>query len=107
MFDVTRLSTFESVQWWKAILDSESRLPNRKPIPVVLLANKVRERDRERERVCLHSIYPPLIYSVIEQMKASSETSTSLIIIVERRVSLRGLRHQQKRILELMKLHVV
>ena len=42
VFDVTRLSTFEAVQMWKADLDSKVLLPNGKPIPAVLLANKVR-----------------------------------------------------------------
>ena len=41
MFDVTRLSTFEAVQMWKDDLDKKVQLPNGKPIPVVLLANKV------------------------------------------------------------------
>ncbi len=41
VFDVTRLSTFEAVQMWKADLDSKVLLPNGKPIPAVLLANKV------------------------------------------------------------------
>ena len=41
VFDVTRLSTFEAVQMWKADLDSKVLLHNGKPIPAVLLANKV------------------------------------------------------------------
>ena len=41
VFDVTRLSTFEAVQMWKADLDNKVRLPNGAPIPAVLLANKV------------------------------------------------------------------
>ena len=41
VFDVTRLSTFEAVQMWKADLDNKVLLPNGKPIPAVLLANKV------------------------------------------------------------------
>ena len=41
MFDVTRLSTFEAVQMWKADLDNKVLLPNGKPVPAVLLANKV------------------------------------------------------------------
>lgn len=40
VFDVTRLSTFEAVQMWKADLDNKVLLPNGKPIPAVLLANK-------------------------------------------------------------------
>lgn len=40
VFDVTRLSTFEAVQMWKADLDNKVLLANGKPIPAVLLANK-------------------------------------------------------------------
>ena len=43
VFDVTRLSTFEAVQMWKADLDNKVLLPNGKPIPAVLLANKARK----------------------------------------------------------------
>jgi Ras-related protein Rab-32 len=39
VFDVTRASTFEAVQKWKADIDSKVEV-NGKPIPVVLLANK-------------------------------------------------------------------
>ena len=59
VFDVTRLSTFEAVQMWKADLDNKVLLPNGKPIPAVLLANKVGERERKREREresVLHSV---------------------------------------------------
>ena len=41
VFDVTRLSTFEAVQMWKSDLDKKVSLPNGKPIPAVLLVNKV------------------------------------------------------------------
>ena len=41
VFDVTRLSTFEAVQMWKSDLDNKVLLPNGKPIPAILLANKV------------------------------------------------------------------
>ena len=41
VFDVTNLSTFEKVQMWKSDLDYKVLLPNGKPIPAVLLANKV------------------------------------------------------------------
>lgn len=41
VFDVTRLSTFEAVQMWKSDLDNKVLLSNGKPIPAVLLANKV------------------------------------------------------------------
>ena len=39
VFDITRLSTFEAVQMWKADLDNTVQLPNGKPIPTVLLAH--------------------------------------------------------------------
>ncbi|KAJ5071332.1 ras-related protein rab-32 [Anaeramoeba ignava] len=41
VFDVTRPETFEGVKKWKQDIDSKVFLPNKKPIPVVLLANKV------------------------------------------------------------------
>jgi Ras-related protein Rab-32 len=42
VFDVTRVSTFEAVQKWKNDIDSKVTLPGTdKPIPVVLLANKI------------------------------------------------------------------
>ncbi|XP_065843943.1 ras-related protein Rab-38-like [Oscarella lobularis] len=40
VFDVTRAATFEAVQKWKNDLDSKVTLPNGKPVPCVLLANK-------------------------------------------------------------------
>ncbi|XP_065191400.1 ras-related protein Rab-32-like [Sycon ciliatum] len=40
VFDVTRTSTFEAVQKWKNDLDTKVTLPNGKPVPCVLLANK-------------------------------------------------------------------
>ena len=46
VFDVTRLSTFEAVQMWKADLDNKVLLPNGKAIPAVLLANKVSKKGR-------------------------------------------------------------
>jgi len=47
VFDVTRVSTFEAVQKWKNDIDSKVTLPGStpgsdpRPIPVVLLANKI------------------------------------------------------------------
>ena len=41
VFDVTRFSTFEAVQIWKTDLDSNILSWDGKPIPTVLLANKV------------------------------------------------------------------
>ncbi|EJY57660.1 AAEL006880-PC [Aedes aegypti] len=40
VFDVTRNATFEAVIKWKQDLDSKVQLPNGKPIPCILLANK-------------------------------------------------------------------
>lgn len=40
MFDVTRMSTFDAVQKWKADIDSKVMLADGNPIPVILLANK-------------------------------------------------------------------
>ena len=52
MFDVTRASTFEAVQKWKNDLDSKVALPNGAPIPVVLLANKVRHSSYLHSKNC-------------------------------------------------------
>jgi hypothetical protein len=41
VFDVTRVTTFEAVTKWKNDIDAKVLLPDNKPIPVVLLANKV------------------------------------------------------------------
>ena len=41
VFDVTRVSTFEAVQKWKSDIDAKVFLSDNRPIPVVLLANKV------------------------------------------------------------------
>ena len=42
VFDVTRSATFDAVIKWKNDLDSKVQLPDGKPIPCILLANKVR-----------------------------------------------------------------
>ena len=43
VFDVTRVNTFEAVQKWKNDIDAKVTLPpDDRPIPVVLLANKVK-----------------------------------------------------------------
>ena len=53
VFDVTRVTTFEAVTKWKNDIDAKVVLPDGKPIPVVLLANKVRHRlARTRASVC-------------------------------------------------------
>lgn len=42
VFDVTRVATFEAAAKWKSDIDSKVRVGvEEKPIPVVLLANKV------------------------------------------------------------------
>ncbi|XP_058830156.1 ras-related protein Rab-32 isoform X3 [Topomyia yanbarensis] len=40
VFDVTRSATFDAVIKWKQDLDSKVQLPDGKPIPCILLANK-------------------------------------------------------------------
>lgn len=40
VYDITRPPTFEAVQKWKADIDSKVFLPDERPIPCVLLANK-------------------------------------------------------------------
>ncbi|XP_062912395.1 ras-related protein Rab-32-like [Mobula hypostoma] len=40
VFDVSRRSTFDAVLKWKSDLDKNVKLPDGKPIPAVLLANK-------------------------------------------------------------------
>lgn len=44
VFDVTRSATLEAVPKWKADLDAKVALPDGRPIPTVLLANKVYNR---------------------------------------------------------------
>lgn len=41
VFDITRVATFEAVVKWKNDIDVKVTLPDDRPIPVVLLANKV------------------------------------------------------------------
>ncbi|KAG2468218.1 ADGB protein, partial [Polypterus senegalus] len=48
VFDVTRNATFEAVSKWKHDLDSKVKLPNGRPIPAVLLANKC---DQKKEGI--------------------------------------------------------
>eukprot|EP01095_Lingulamoeba_sp_RSL-Kostka_P006754 TRINITY_DN2136_c0_g3_i1.p1 TRINITY_DN2136_c0_g3~~TRINITY_DN2136_c0_g3_i1.p1 ORF type:complete len:235 (+),score=88.36 TRINITY_DN2136_c0_g3_i1:50-706(+) len=49
VFDVTRPSTFEAVQKWKSDIDAKVTLPDNRPIPIVLLANKC---DLAKEGIC-------------------------------------------------------
>ncbi|XP_055621473.1 mucin-5AC [Toxorhynchites rutilus septentrionalis] len=46
VFDVTRSATFDAVIKWKQDLDSKVQLPNGKPIPCILLANKSDQRKQ-------------------------------------------------------------
>ncbi|XP_028653716.1 ras-related protein Rab-32-like [Erpetoichthys calabaricus] len=48
VFDVTRNATFEAISKWKHDLDSKVKLPNGRPIPAVLLANKC---DQKKEGI--------------------------------------------------------
>ncbi|KAJ5072555.1 ras-related protein rab-32 [Anaeramoeba ignava] len=41
VFDISRSDSFEGAKKWKADIDSKVVLPNKDPIPIVLLANKV------------------------------------------------------------------
>ena len=41
LFDVTESASFDAVQMWKEDIDTKVALPNDRPIPAVLLANKV------------------------------------------------------------------
>ena len=43
VFDLTRASTYEAVTKWKNDLDLKVQLPDGRPVPCVLLANKVEE----------------------------------------------------------------
>lgn len=45
VFDLSRPETFTSVLKWKREIDSKVSLPNGQPLPVILLANKVRTGD--------------------------------------------------------------
>ena len=47
MFDVTNATTFSNSQKWKQDLDSKLTLPNGKPVPCLLLANKVHGQSRQ------------------------------------------------------------
>jgi GTPase SAR1 family protein len=40
VFDLSRTETFQSVLKWKREIDSKVTLPNGRPLPVFLLANK-------------------------------------------------------------------
>ena len=63
VFDVTRLSTFEAIQMWKQDLDNKVLLPNGKPIPAVLLANKA-SPNTSTLFLCLSSSYSLMVVSL-------------------------------------------
>jgi small GTP-binding protein len=60
VFDLNAQETFENVKKWKADIDLKVKLPNEKPIPVLLFANKVdlledgisKERREELDQYC-------------------------------------------------------
>ena len=62
VFDVTRVTTFEAVTKWKNDIDAKVVLPDGKPIPVVLLANKVRSVPQSlcEHTPCTRSLHQPL-----------------------------------------------
>ena len=94
VFDVTRLSTFEAVQMWKADLDNKVLLPNGKPIPAVLLANKV-ALPRPLSFITTLS----LACSVTLPVRVSLATSTSWMTTAGTKGSTPGLRPQPRRTL--------
>lgn len=52
VFDVTRSATLEAVPKWKADLDAKVALPDGRPIPTVLLANKVSFLKYKKTNCC-------------------------------------------------------
>ncbi|XP_062520382.1 ras-related protein Rab-38-like [Corticium candelabrum] len=50
VFDVSRSATFDAVQKWKNDLDEKVHLPNGKPVPCILLANKC---DKPKEGIVI------------------------------------------------------
>lgn len=53
IYDVSRPKTFEAVMKWKAEIDDKVKLPNGKPLPVILLGNKCDLDDAKIDRVKL------------------------------------------------------
>lgn len=51
VFDVTRANTFDAVSKWKADLDAKVVLLDQRPVPAVLIANKVRVFSRHHYKV--------------------------------------------------------
>lgn len=52
MFDVTNSTSFQNCHYWKQDLDNKTMLPNGRPIPCILLANKVIQ--------CIQSVHDTL-----------------------------------------------
>jgi len=53
VYDVSRPKTFEAVKKWKAEIDDKVKLPNGKPLPVILLGNKCDLDDANIDRAKL------------------------------------------------------
>lgn len=57
VYDVTRPQTFETVIKWKDEIDNKVLLPNKQPIPVVLLGNKCDLDEAEIDRAKLDAFW--------------------------------------------------
>jgi Ras-related protein Rab-32 len=51
VFDITRAQTFEAVKKWKQDIDHKVFLPDEKPIPCVLLANKCDLKEQTNSKI--------------------------------------------------------
>ena len=65
VFDVTDKKPFEDSEQWKADIDQKASLPGGRPIPVVLLANKVGERSLRTFYPSIPPLVPPFSSSII------------------------------------------
>ena len=65
VFDVTDKKSFEDSEQWKADIDQKASLPGGRPIPVVLLANKVGERSLRTFYPSIPPLVPPFSSSII------------------------------------------
>lgn len=60
MCDLTREKTFEAVRAWKREIDEWALTETKEgvgPLPVVLIANKVKGSETEKEKKCLPHPY--------------------------------------------------